>query len=45
MATGKQYEMDDEDNEAIHFFDLKLPRMKKAEGPTGTNRIKFIEGI
>ena len=39
MARGKKYEKDDEDNEAIHYFDLTLPRMMKAEGPTGTNKM------
>ena len=35
-----------EDNEAIQFFDLILPRLKAAEGPQGSNRIPtIIEGI
>lgn len=45
LARGKKYEKDDEDNEAIHYFDLTLPRLKKAEGPEGTKRLQFIEGI
>ena len=42
---GRKYTKDHEDDEAIHYFDFILPRLKKAEGPEGTNRIQFIEGI
>ena len=33
-------------NEAIHYFDLVLPRLKRIEGPTGSGKLPIIiEGV
>ena len=35
-----------EDDEAIHYFDLVLPRLKREEGPAGSGKIpEIIEGV
>ena len=35
-----------EENEAIHYFDKILPRLKAKEGPQGSNRLPIIlEGV
>ena len=41
VARGKKYKYHNEGNEAIHYFDLMLPRLKKNEG----SNMKFIEGV
>jgi len=38
-VRGRKYTEDHEDDEAIHYFDFILPRLKEAEGPAGTNQI------
>lgn len=38
-VRGTKYMKEGEDDQAIHYFDLVLPRLKKAEGPSGTNQI------
>ena len=45
FVRGKHLEKKEEDDEAIQYFDLILPRLKKMEGPEGTGKIKYIEGI
>lgn len=31
-----------EDDEAIQYFDIILPRLKKVEGPSGSNKLPVI---
>ncbi len=46
LVRGEHLLEKGEDDEAIQYFDKVLPRLKKAEGPTGTNRLPtIIEGV
>jgi histone arginine demethylase JMJD6 len=41
FVRGRHLMSKDEDDEAIHYFDFVLPRLKAAEG----HRLTIIEGI
>ncbi len=46
LVRGEHLMEKGEDDEAIQYFDKVLPRLKKAEGPEGTNRLPtIIEGV
>ena len=46
LVRGEHLLKKGEDDEAIHYFDKVLPRLKEAEGPRGTNRLpEIIEGV
>ena len=46
LVRGNKYRRKGEDDEAIQYFDFILPRLKEAEGPNGSGKVKhFYEGI
>ena len=46
LVRGTHLAKPGEDDEAIQYFDLVLPRVKEQEGPKGSGRIpEIIEGV
>ncbi len=42
FVRGSHLAKDGEDDEAIQYFDLILPRLKMKEGPHGSNKLPII---
>ena len=46
LVRGEHLLKKGEDDEAIQYFDKVLPRLKEAEGPSGSGKIpEIIEGV
>ena len=45
FLRGHHLKKEGEREQAIHYFDLIWPRLKRIEGPEGTGKLKYIECV